>query len=339
MSTPPSPAAFRIFDWRILPLLAVTAIVMAVLVHRIAGADAFLDTLLNADGWLVASTLPIAGLNLLLSAARWRVVVEAMGYRLGFVRTVGVVLATWPLAVITPSRASDVVRAVLVRDVVPPWAGAGSVMAEKLADIQSLCLLAIAGASYFQLWSLVAGFVGLLLAEWAGIVVLVRFAPEVKKVRPLRKHAARIDNLLLAFEALRRSKSHLARLIGLSLVAMGDTILIAYALLRAMGVDVRLDQVAALWPVASFVGMLPLTVSGLGTRDATFHYLLQLTSETPHPEAPVLAATFLYVLIASWVLAIVGVPFMVRAAMTLRRSTVSAPPPDDPSSSPANGAD
>ena len=66
-----------------------------------------------------------------------------------------------------------------------------------------------------------------------------------------------------------------------------------------------------LWPVATLIGLIPVTLAGMGTRDATFIYLLGARGHTV-PPAAVLAATIGYSAISVGVFALVGLPFMVR---------------------------
>jgi uncharacterized membrane protein YbhN (UPF0104 family) len=66
--------------------------------------------------------------------------------------------------------------------------------------------------------------------------------------------------------------------------------------------------------VAILAGLLPVTLGGLGTRDAAFIYLLRTVAGRA-AGASVLAATIGYSAVAMWSFAIVGLPFMVSAAL------------------------
>ena len=63
-----------------------------------------------------------------------------------------------------------------------------------------------------------------------------------------------------------------------------------------------------MWPLAVFAGALPITISGLGTRDGTFILLVSSLSSGPVDAAPILAATLLYPLVTAWIYSLVGVP-------------------------------
>ena len=87
--------------------LLVTAAVLGVLLRRFGGGSAFAAFARAArPSWVVLALVESCGC-VLLGAERWRLVLAAMGHELPFRRSLQVVLATWPLAMVTPSRANE----------------------------------------------------------------------------------------------------------------------------------------------------------------------------------------------------------------------------------------
>jgi uncharacterized protein (TIRG00374 family) len=253
----------------------------------------------------------MATAGVLLGALRWQVVLESMRYRLGFWRALVAVLATWPLVVVTPSRAADFLRAVAVRRTVPLAAGTGSVLAEKVVDMSLLLLMAALGAAIEGLW-LWSAVTGAALASFVvAVLLVVAHRDKVARLPLLRSHAEKVEDLFLAFNALFSSPGRLVATCLLSVVIRGLTLAITFALLRAVGADVDLFDTCALWPVATLIGLLPLTLAGMGTRDAMFMYLL---AERGHllTSVNVLAATMGYSLLNVGAFAVIGLPFMMH---------------------------
>jgi uncharacterized protein (TIRG00374 family) len=234
-----------------------------------------------------------------------------MRYRLGFGRALVAVLATWPLAVVTPSRANDLLRAFAVRRTVPLAAGTGSVLAEKAVDMSLLLLLAAIGAALESLWGWAALVAVALVVEVVVVALAVAHRGKLARLPVLRSRAAAIEGLFVAFDALLASPARLALASIVSLAIRGLTFGITYALLRAVGAEVGLLETCALWPVATLIGLVPVTLAGMGTRDATFIYLLGAHGRSVTPAA-VLAATIGYSAISLGVFAVIGLPFMVR---------------------------
>jgi uncharacterized protein (TIRG00374 family) len=79
-----------------------------------------------------------------------------------------------------------------------------------------------------------------------------------------------------------------------------------FLVLESVGVSAPVWFVTVTLPLAVVVGMLPLTVAGMGTRDAAFVFLFQ--SYGP-PEA-LLAVGLLYSVIRYWIPSLVGTVFL-----------------------------
>jgi uncharacterized membrane protein YbhN (UPF0104 family) len=308
---PPTKPAIG-FSWKIVPMALVTALVIYLLVEHLAGAEELKNSIQDARWEFLPLVLALLGVNLVLAGTRWMFVVRAMGFDLGLRRAMDAMLSTWPLAVITPSRASDLLRSVCIRDMVPTMEASSSVLAEKVVDVQSLCLLALVGSALVGAWTW-AGIAGLmLLGAWMIVALLFWKSSLLFKVPVLGRFEDKIRKLFAAFAAFRQSPVNFLYLSVISMASWMSALAVMYTLTLTFQADISLLKVVALWPLAIFVGMLPLTVAGMGTRDAAFITLLQWTSAQAVGEASVLAATLGYALVASWLPALIGIPLMIR---------------------------
>jgi uncharacterized membrane protein YbhN (UPF0104 family) len=292
--------------------VVVTALVIAFLVRDFGGRDLAAALRGARPGW-VWLAFGQACACLLLGALRWQLVLRAMGYSLGLWRLFAVILATWPPGVVVPSRASDVLRAVAIRRVVPLAAGTGSILAEKLIDLFVLLVLASAGAASRGMGA-TAVVIGLAAA---GQVVVVAFVGRrrgwIAGLPLLKARPGLLERLLAASDVLARRPQDLALVSLVSLAIRLLTVGVGHALLVAVGAGVPLFDTMTLWPVAILVGILPLTLGGMGTRDAAFIYLLR-TVGVRAAGATVLAATMGYSAVTLWAFAVIGLPFMVGEA-------------------------
>ena len=89
--------------------------------------------------------------------------------------------------------------------------------------------------------------------------------------------------------------------------------LIVTLLLHAFGASVSFVYVWAMFPFASFVGTIPVTLGGLGTRDAAFLFALNGVGAAVDPGA-VLLATLGYAAVGTWLPSLFGLPWLVRDA-------------------------
>ena len=296
----------------------VTLALLAVLVRDFGGSGDFVAAARGARPSWVLVAFGASTACVLLTALRWQLVLRGMGHTLRFRRSLEVVLGTWPLAVVTPSRANDLLRPLAVRDHVPLTAGTGSVLAEKAIDLFLLLAIAAAGAAVNGLWAW-AGLVALVLLAEAVVLGLLAWRRKwLERMPLLRKRPETVEELFTAMAALVRSPGALASVATTSLAIRALTIVLTHALLVSVGADVPFEQTLTLWPAAMLAGVAPVTLGGMGTRDAAFIGLLA-EHGTHVPESSVLVATVGYSLVAVWSFAVIGVPFMIRETLLLRR--------------------
>jgi uncharacterized protein (TIRG00374 family) len=304
---------------RTLATLLLTGAVLWLVAWRFGGGTAFAAIIAHADaGWVGVAVLASSACTL-VGAERWRLVLKAMGYDLSFRRSLEVVLATSPLAMVTPSRASDLLRPVAVRDVIPLPAATGSVLAEKAIDLLVLLLMATAGAAVQGLGVWAACIGALAVAEIAVIAAVMTHRRALEEWPLLRRRRQAVEDLFAAIVTLRRA--HPARLFATVMASVAMRVLttaISHSMLVAVGARVRMFDTLTLWPAATLVGLAPLTLAGIGTRDAAFIDLL--AERGAHADSSqVLAATVGYSAVAIALFAVVGIPFMIRESLRLRR--------------------
>jgi uncharacterized membrane protein YbhN (UPF0104 family) len=307
------------FGWRAGVTLALTLIVLLLLVRGFGGTGDFVAAVRRARPSWVGVAFAAATACVWLTTVRWQLVLGGMGRTLGFGRALEVVLASWPLALVMPSRANDLLRAVAVRDVVPLAVGTGSILAEKAIDLLVLLAYAALGAVFAGLWPLGALLAAALVAEIVVLALVVTRRGWLESLPWLRARPRVVEELFGALSSLRRSPMRLVSIAGVSLIIRVLTVAVTHALLIAVGADVTLLQTLMLWPTAVLAGIAPLTLGGMGTRDATFIALV--AAQGAHVDASaVLAATMGYSAVAMWSFAIVGLPFMVRETLSFRRA-------------------
>lgn len=254
----------------------------------------------------------VAALALLLSAQRWRTLVRGMGYRIPFGLSLFAVLAAWPLAAVTPSRLGDALRAAVVRDRAPLVAGVGSIVVERLLDVQSLVLLASAGAfaSGQRGWGAVG--VSLLVVFWTGILIIARLACSLPRTLSRGTWRERVTRLTSGLQRLSSDRRRALAAAVMSLATWMLSLWIISDLLSASGASVPFEKLLLAWPAAVVASAVPLTLSGLGVRDGIF--LAIAVGLLPDLDrGGVLTATLLYPAVTSWLFALIGAPFLMRA--------------------------
>lgn len=301
----------RRLSWKIIPVVVLTVGVFWVLVGQLEDVREFREALESARWTGLAAAVGLAAVHQVVAAWRFQVVLKAVGHRIGLWRSFEVLLAVWPVALVVPSRGNDFVRALALREEVPMLACTGSVVAERLVDIQTLALLGMVGCGLMGAWEWFGVLAAIWVGVWIGIAVVATSFESVIQWPFVQRFESKLRSLFDAFEALRERPAYLAGLIGISGLSWVTGMATIGVLLWMFGVELPVEAIVAFWPLAVFVGILPLTVGGMGTRDAAFAGVLTATG-TAAFESGILAATVGYGVVAFLLPAAAGIPFMLR---------------------------
>ena len=307
-----APDAPRVAPWRVVLALSITAAVVGLLIHEVGGLEASRGSLHSARWALAPLPLLLMGVILLLCVQKWRVVLRAMDYELSLARGVDALLASMPVAAITPSRAGDFLRAKVIEDQVPVLRGLGSVLCDRLVDIHNLTLLACLGALVTRN-GLVAGLLGGGLAlAWLLLLAFIRRRAQLLERWPFVRAKALLHELLEASVAVFERPRLLAAQFALSLANWVCVLGVLYCLGLVFDAGLSWVEVLSLWPLATLFGLIPLTLSGMGTRDAAFVYLVATYGPPDPKQNAIVLATLVYAFISSWMWGVIGLPFTLR---------------------------
>jgi len=242
------------------------------------------------------------GLSLYFITRRWQTLLSAMEFAVSSWKCFNVLMATFPLTAVTPSKAGDFVRAYYLKDEIPMIRTVGSVLTEKVFDVVVLIAFSLLGTIYYQRHELIwLCFISLALVSL--LVLVLR-----REVRlPVGgSWNGRIDNIALSMRSLLDNRVLFVKTSLYSIIiwilAMLQVLLFFYAL----DIDVNLLYLFANMPIAIFIGMLPVSIGGMGTRDAAIIFLFSGYGSV----SELLAVGLLFSLFRYWLLSIIGLPFM-----------------------------
>lgn len=150
-------------------------------------------------------------------------------------------------------------------------------LSDRLLDVMALAVLISVGALAAP--TLLPG-----AASWgvAGLVLggaaVAAIAVTIAGRRPLRswppRFRRRIGRTLVGLRRLRRYPRVTARAFAISLAIQSGFVLLNAAIGRAVGIDVPVIAWFLVWPLAKVAALLPISLGGLGLRDATLGALL-----------------------------------------------------------------
>jgi glycosyltransferase 2 family protein len=269
------------------PLLlkvAVSVVVLAVLLLRLDAARLWLFVQ-HASLWWLAAAFGVYAANVVIGSWRWQRLMVSQGIAMDFAAVAASVLVAAFLNNFLPSNLGrDVVR---VRDSSRP---AGSlvlaatvVLADRVVGLITLVLVSAIGAtvavsraagSFSRVWpSLLWASFALTVGGSAWAVArpgsVSRLLQPFVALRPQRIEPS-ITQVTTALGRFGRAPGALAACCGAALVEQAAMVCFYIAVARALQVRVAPWDLAVVVPIATLVQMVPVSMNGLGVREATF---------------------------------------------------------------------
>jgi hypothetical protein len=246
-----------------------------------------LRSLRDSLGWELAVVLALHGLTIHAKVLRWRVLLLARGFDFPVRRAWVSFLASSYVAILTPGRVGEVLRIqYLRRERGTPYAeGLASVVVDRLCDLYVLgAFVAVAAVRFGEV------IVGeLAFVTWITLAATV-IGPLVLWVPGLAEHVFRwvyrrlakgsdggAGGIDLFLAAVRSSASRkLLITVPLTLAAFLLSTLQGWLLLRAIDAPLPFLDVACLLAIANLLGLLPISISGLGVRELLYSLIFPM---------------------------------------------------------------
>ncbi len=230
-----------------------------------------------------------------LSIFRWKILLEAHGIRLGWVRTLELTFVGNFFNIALPGAVSgDLVKALYVaKDVKGLRAKAfGSILFDRIAGVSALVLVAagalVVGFDHFWGTPLIQAIRVFLGTSAAGFIVFYAYLflmdpkhdPVHALLRRLEKKMPKLGSLFRIYEGVKDYSQHRLAVTKAVAISMCVHLLVAFACWRftyALGdPTVPLLAIMVVVPLGLLVIAIPILPGGIGTGHVAFGYLFQL---------------------------------------------------------------
>ncbi len=223
--------------------------------------------LAQAD-WLAIALSVVLFIPFLVSKAwRWKVILQDLGIPLSLGQACNLYALGLGAGMVTPGQVGDAVKVAYVRE-----RGLGrallSILLDRLWDI--LILLLLTGTGAFLFWQQ-------LQSEWLLLALLILGAVAILALTASPRAQQWLLGLLGrlrkspaggAFEPVRLSPVQILRQFAITLIATGIVYLRLYLLMAAVAVHLGVIPFVATMSLATVAALIPISISGMGTRDA-----------------------------------------------------------------------
>lgn len=294
---------------------AISLLIVTVIFLRIDRAD-LVQRFHNLDGLFFSLSMALFIPQILVAAKRWQALL--CGYcDVSLWSSTRVILASNTLNVILPSKLGDLAKAYFLgrRGELDTGVGVVLVVIEKLLDIGALCTILLLGVVSLQEreWKVLAcGIAAFSVVILTGLLFLGErrrsgISRLLISVAPLTL-ASRIERFSAdwarVLSELKRVRRLFISLLGLSLLLWLLHLTQIYLFFLALNYPVPILLVYALVPIAIFIGLVPISFAGIGTRDSALIYLF-----SPYATPSVMAGVGILCSVRYFVPALFGLPF------------------------------
>jgi len=246
----------------------------------------------------------IIGLVLLvpiISSKKWQSILSIMDYQISFKKSFYIIMGTLPFSVITPARSGDLIRSYYLKNKIPISRTIGAVFAERIIDILILAIFSLIGGLFFKnsLFIFIPIFIFLSIGISFFIIRKIKFLFNLKWQK-------KINEFLYISKIFFKTPKKTLPIIFYSTILWLTIILEAKLLFLALGINIPIVYIFAAFPLSIFIGLIPIALAGMGTRDsAIIYFFAHLASPST-----CLAMGLLYSFFGYFLLALLGLPFM-----------------------------
>lgn len=278
--------------------LAVIGIVLFLFILYSVGPLEVLNSLSSLDPLSFLAVLLILPIPIVLKAWKQQILLSGTGKRISLWASTKIWLIGFFYATVTPAKAGDFFRAFYLRKStgLPLGGGIAVTVVERLLDVGYLFLTGLLGLILFSLHysldsSIVTALVLFFFVFLVGIFVMTRknlvsfilkplfnvFMPEKFK----QKMRNSFHDFYQGIRQLASSKKIILAAVVLTIVTWIITFFQYYMIAFALGLPVSFEFILWVMPAVLLIEILPISFSGIGTRDAVAIFFLGFAGVSP----------------------------------------------------------
>ncbi len=235
-----------------------------------------------------------------IQAFRMKHLLKQMGITLSIRKLLWIILGSYPLLLITPSRSGDFIKSYYLRRELEIGKGLGMVLSERIFDLLSLLFLSSFGLIVMSgsVYNSLALFIVSSLIIFTLMVHNTKFSFFPDK----------LASLVASYKISTSQPSFFLQILSISIIQWALAIFQTFLIFLMLKVDITIFTVFALVPLAILVGQIPLTLGGMGTRDLAFANLFSSFADFDI----LITIGFIFTFFRYFLLSFIGIPFMME---------------------------
>ena len=294
------------------------------------GLDNITGIIRDADARILPLAPVLVVAIILVRGIRWRILMRVVDIDYSLWRSAKVWTIGFFAASVTPAKAGDTLRAFYVREDTGRTFGEAflTVFIDRLWDLMFVLALGVVSVLVFSRFYMEIPSGWIVLTASLGIAVCVYLAtrralmrrllkPMFDALVPKKYKEAFSLNFNTFYDSLalyRRDRGAMVAAFLLTVLVWALVFLLAYYITVLFGIDVDLKYVVLIMPIVTLVELIPISVSGLGTRDATVIYFFSVVGIS---SAAAVGFSIGYLFIGTYLTALAGFLMWLRHPVKL----------------------
>jgi len=315
-------------------LLSVIGILLFIFILTRIDISSLIKIFLNINPLILLCALLVNGIAIIIKSYKWKLIVRTLKKEISLSASIKAFLIGFSFSVLTPAKLGDFIRAFYIRDEKCNLGKAlSSVVTDRLIDIVMLFSFAFIGILIFSLIFHIqvlsmSLLIVLAIAIAAAVYVVTNkdllsrllrpffnvFIPEHHKKTVSEYYHDFFSGLSIFFH----DKRTFVLVIIIGILSWIPPFVYAYLLALSIGIHLDFTFFVIVIPIISLLDLLPISISGIGTRDAALIFLFGLQDISA--EAAV-AFSLLYLFMSYWLIALIGALFWIRDPVSLGGDT------------------
>ena len=283
------------------------------------------EIFLGINLFFLCCALLVNGIAIVMKSFKWKLIVSTLKKEISLSLSIRAFLIGFSFSVLTPAKLGDFVRAFYIRDEQCNLGKAlSSVVTDRLIDIVTLFSFAFVGILVFsfvfhrEILS-VSLLVILAVAIASAVYIVTNKQLLTRLLRPFfnifipHHHKKTVSEYYHDFfsglSVFFQNKKIFFLVILVGIVSWFPPIVYASLLALSLGITVEPTFFVLVIPIISLLDLLPISISGIGTRDAALIFLFGLQGIPPESAV---AFSLLYLFMSYWLVALVGALFWIQ---------------------------
>jgi glycosyltransferase 2 family protein len=300
-------------------ILSLVGIILFIFILSRIDLGALFQILLQTNILFLTLALLVNGVAIVLKSLKWKIIVNSSRSDFSLPESIKAFFVGFSFSTITPAKLGDFVKVLYVTNENCSMGKAlSTVVIDRLIDIIllfSIALIGIFGFSVFYNIEIISlGSIVLMIAVIiTGIYIVLNrkllsallrpffnlFVPPHLKDKVTLYYNDFFSGLVTFYYDRRRFFLS----IGVGIISWIPPFLYGYLLALSIGIDTGILFFILVIPVLSLLDLLPISISGIGTRDVALIFLFGLKGISPEQAV---AFSLLYLFMSYWLIALIG---------------------------------